>query len=91
MTASSSKYLPENALPIIDIQPLLSGDSSARVAVGREIRAACLNLGFMYILGHGVDAALRSEVFKQSTAFFTQPWAEKNMINMKYGDMRCKL
>lgn len=84
MTASSSKYLSENALPIIDIQPLLSGDDSACVAVGREIRAACLNLGFMYILGHGVDAALRSEVFKQSTAFFAQPWAEKNKINMKY-------
>ena len=83
MTVYRAEHVSKNALPIIDISSLREGSADARRAVGREIRTACLDLGFMYIVGHGVDPALRAEVFAQSAAFFALPDDRKYAIDMK--------
>ncbi len=71
------------ALPIVDIAPLQSPDRAARAAVGEAIRAACLDKGFMYVVGHGIDPGLRAAVLDQARAFFALPEAEKMRIDMK--------
>ena len=71
MSAYKAEYVVESALPIIDVSALRGGDADARWAVGQEFREACLDLGFMYVVGHGIDRALRAEVFAQSAAFFS--------------------
>ena len=72
----------EIALPIIDIAGLRSGNIEERQNVGRHIRTACLDLGFMYISGHGVDPELQAEVFGKAKAFFTMPVERKLVLDM---------
>tara|TARA_R110000868_G_scaffold100722_6_gene277126 strand:+ start:8056 stop:9030 length:975 start_codon:yes stop_codon:yes gene_type:complete len=78
-----ARHVPENALPVIDISGLRSADSAVRKSVGDEIRAACLDLGFMYIVGHGVSAETRSAVFAETAAFFALPEERKLALDMK--------
>jgi len=82
MTALSAEHINENALPIIDIAALRNGDAGARKAVGKEMRAACLDRGFMYVSGHGVDPDLQKQVFAQAAVFFGQPEETKLAIDM---------
>ena len=82
MTAYKADHVVESALPIIDVSALRGGDADARRAVGREFRRACLDLGFMYVVGHGVDRALRADVLAQSAAFFAISDEKKLAIDM---------
>ena len=82
MTALSAENITKNALPIIDIAALRNGDAGAREAVGKEIRAACLDRGFMYVSGHGVEPDLQKQVFAQAAAFFVQTEETKLAIDM---------
>ncbi|MEM7720129.1 MAG: 2-oxoglutarate and iron-dependent oxygenase domain-containing protein [Pseudomonadota bacterium] len=79
----SAKNLGAAALPVVDVSGLISGDATAQRAVARAIKEACLDKGFMYIVGHGIAPELRSEVFKQSAAFFDLPEAHKLAVDMK--------
>ena len=83
MSSFRAEHVSESALPIINVSPLRHGTTDDRQAVGREIRAACLDLGFMYVVGHGVDPDLRADVFAQSAAFFALPEDRKYAIDMK--------
>lgn len=78
-----ARRVTENALPVIDVSGLRSPDPVDRIAVGEEIRAACLDLGFMYIVGHGVSPELRAAVLDQAAAFFALPEERKVAIDMK--------
>jgi isopenicillin N synthase-like dioxygenase len=82
MDTFDARRVAENTLPVIDIAGLRSGDADAHRAVGAEIREACLDLGFMYIVGHGIDPALQRQVFDQSAAFFALPEDRKMAIDM---------
>jgi isopenicillin N synthase-like dioxygenase len=78
---SLSPTLPATpALPVIDVAGL-GGDAAARAAVGRAMRAACLDKGFFYIVGHDIDPTLIARVFAASRAFFDQPMAAKMAID----------
>lgn len=83
MSNLDAQRVSEKTLPVIDISDLRSPDRSAREAVGDRIRAACLDLGFMYIVGHGVSAELRSRVFEEAAAFFRLPEEQKLALNME--------
>lgn len=65
------------ALPVIDVSGLAAPDPAARQQVAAAIGAACRDKGFLYIVGHGIDPALRAAVFAQSKRFFDLPEAEK--------------
>ena len=70
-------------LPVIDIAPLRSADSAAQMNVAAEIGAACRDVGFFYITGHGVDAAVLDGAFVAAREFFRQPVAEKAKLSIK--------
>jgi len=47
---------PDNEdLPIIDIGPLMAGAPGAVADVARKLRRACTEIGFFYIVNHGMD------------------------------------
>src|SRR5271154_70254 len=71
------------SIPIVDISALRSGDTAARAECGRAMDAACRNVGFFYVRGHGVDEAVLSGVFAAARAFFARPDAEKMQVHMK--------
>jgi isopenicillin N synthase-like dioxygenase len=72
--------MPWSNLPIIDIGPMFKDDLAERRAVAARLGAAAREIGFFYIVNHGVPHALRDAVFAASAAFFAQDEAAKQSI-----------
>jgi isopenicillin N synthase-like dioxygenase len=71
-------------LPVIDIGPLVSsGGDRGRVAA--EIRDACRQTGFFYVVGHGVGEDVQARLEAVSRRFFAQPLETKLAIRMELG------
>jgi isopenicillin N synthase-like dioxygenase len=68
-------------LPIIDIQSL--GQAGDRRAVAKEIRDACIDKGFFYIKGHGIDEGLEARLEALTQEFFSWPLERKNAYRME--------
>ncbi|XP_021856212.1 2-oxoglutarate-Fe(II) type oxidoreductase hxnY isoform X2 [Spinacia oleracea] len=64
-------------LPIID---LLAPD---RVSTAATLRQACIEVGFFYIVNHGVDKDLLGRLFEESKKFFDLPVEEKMKLDRK--------
>lgn len=68
------------AIPVIDIAPYRAGDAAGTKHVADAVRAACEQIGFLIIAGHGVPDALVRQVFEVSLGFFGLPLAEKLLM-----------
>jgi len=64
-------------VPVIDLAPALAGGRPARLAVARAIDAACREIGFFAIFGHGIPDALVAELRRLGHEFFARPPAAK--------------
>jgi isopenicillin N synthase-like dioxygenase len=69
---------------VIDVGALCDG-CDARHDVAARIAAACREVGFFYVVGHGVDEALQAELVEQSRRFFARDAAAKLEIAMARG------
>jgi isopenicillin N synthase-like dioxygenase len=68
-------------LPIIDIAPFLHEIAHQdRMRTARELRAACIDIGFFYLTGHGFAPGYLNEVLTQGRRFFALPLAEKMKV-----------
>jgi isopenicillin N synthase-like dioxygenase len=68
-------------LPIIDLTPFFRGDSLAdRNLIAAEIRDACINIGFFYIIGHNFSASEMQNSLAQGQRFFALPSDQKLKI-----------
>lgn len=68
-------------LPIIDLAPFMDGRAQPdRLRTARAVRAACIDIGFFYVTGHGFAAAELDAVLAQGLAFFALPLAEKMKV-----------
>ena len=67
-------------VPVIDITDLRSDDEASRRAVGKEIDAACREIGFFSITGHGVPDELIAGVYDTAKEFFALPLEEKRRV-----------
>jgi isopenicillin N synthase-like dioxygenase len=65
------------AVPLIDLAPFLAGAPGARTAAARAVDAACSDIGFFTVAGHGVPEALATRMLETARAFFDLPVAEK--------------
>jgi isopenicillin N synthase-like dioxygenase len=68
-------------LPVIDIAPLVGGVGDP-IAVSAELDHACRDMGFFYVVGHGVDPALQARLDVLAREFFALPEDEKAEIAM---------
>jgi len=73
-----------HTLPVIDVGPLVGG-SGDPATVARQIDEACRSLGFFYVIGHGVPAALGERLEAAARSFFAEPDERKAEIAMAYG------
>jgi isopenicillin N synthase-like dioxygenase len=69
--------MPPPSLPIVDISGLRSDEPEDWARIASQLRAACLDKGFFYCVGHGVATGLSEALFEQSRAFFDLPLIEK--------------
>ena len=74
-------------LPVIDISPLLQHDASpdAIRSVDNLMGQACTDVGFFYIIGHGIPAELQKELQSSSAEFFSLDNATKQKVAMALG------
>ncbi len=73
-----------NSIPIIDVSSLGgSGRGNARRECGKSIGEACRNVGFFYVVNHGVEEGLVRDTFARAREFFALPLEEKMAVAMK--------
>ena len=69
--APASSPNDDPPLPVID---LADADTTATAA---RLRQACMDQGFFYLIGHGVNPALMEAALRQCRSFFALPLADK--------------
>src|SRR5277367_4150040 len=67
-------------LPILDLSSWREGDRAALARIGAVVGAACRDVGFFYVVNHGVDRELIERAFAQSRRFFALPLAERQAL-----------
>lgn len=69
-------------IPIIDLGPLSDGSTAGLTKVAQAIDHAYSQVGFAYLVNHGVDQALIDELFAASAAFHALPQEAKMAIEV---------
>lgn len=69
------------ALPVIDFARL-TGSAQQRKALLEELGRAAREVGFFYLINHGIDQQLTNSVSQAARAFFALPQEEKLKVQM---------
>ena len=70
-------------VPVVDVGALVADDpADGALAAGQAIDAACRDVGFFSIVGHGVDMALLARLDRSARDFFALPEDEKAQVAM---------
>lgn len=71
------------ALPVLDLREFDRGtDPAARSRFVEQLRETCHDVGFFYLVGHGIGDTLFREVEEVTRAFFALPEADRMAITM---------
>lgn len=73
-------------IPVIDLGPYLAGVPGAREKAALELRHAYEDVGFMFIVNHGVPQSLVDDTFAATARFHAQPLEEKLKIRINSGN-----
>src|SRR5262245_1547998 len=84
MNIQTSDSQHPSIIPIINIGPLRRAEVD-RHAVAAQIRQACCEYGFFYIIDHGVDENLQRQLEELSRQFFAQDMETKMELRMALG------
>ena len=72
-----------NSLPIISVAGLRSEDPAVRAQVAHQLGVACREVGFFYVIDHGIDAECIQAAFDNAQRFFALPLADKQPLSIK--------
>lgn len=64
-------------LPILDVGPYLAGDDGARTELADQLRAACEEVGFYFLINHGISQDLIDTTFEEARRFHALPTETK--------------
>lgn len=70
------------AIPVIDVSPYRVGTVDGKRVVAEAVDAAARSVGFLVVVGHGVDPSLVARLREVTTAFFALPDEEKLKVRM---------
>ena len=68
-------------IPVVNLSQV--HEKEGLIEASQHIRAACLNMGFFYVTGHGVPEEFVAAQFAAARAFFALPLADKLAIHMR--------
>jgi len=71
-----------DTIPIIDLGPTLAGEPGALQEAARQLRHALTEIGFYYIVNHGIPRALIDGAFRQAARFHALPVDEKMKVRI---------
>jgi isopenicillin N synthase-like dioxygenase len=69
-------------IPVIDLGPCFAGAPGALDRTAAELRHALSEIGFYFIVNHGIPRTLIQETFRQAARFHGQPLDEKMKIRI---------
>lgn len=69
-----------HAIPTIDLSPALQGSASGTLHVARQLDEVYRDVGFGFVIGHGIAPALITDLFEASRRFHGLDPAEKLAI-----------
>lgn len=72
-------------IPVLDLAPYLAGEPGALQRLGAELRRAFEEIGFYFIVGHGVPQSLVDSAFAEAERFHAQPLEDKLAVKMDGG------
>jgi isopenicillin N synthase-like dioxygenase len=75
------------SVPVIDIAPFREGGPEGRASVAAAVDAACRDIGFLVVSGHGVTPRTLTEVGEVTRAFFDLPLEEKMRVHRPAPDV----
>ncbi|MCW5746081.1 MAG: isopenicillin N synthase family oxygenase [Alphaproteobacteria bacterium] len=83
----------DEVIPVLDLTAYMAGASGALDVLAASMRHALENIGFYFIKGHGVPAALTDATFAAAARFHALPLAakmklERNLHNVGYLPMK---
>ena len=70
-------------LPIISVAGLMSDDPRQREAVAAQLGRACRDVGFFYVIDHGIPAEALKAAFEAAQTFFALPLEQKQGLSIK--------
>jgi isopenicillin N synthase-like dioxygenase len=71
----------ENVIPTIDLSPFRNdGSETQKREAARQIDAACMEIGFFMVVGHGIDENLIKTTRQRAIDFFALPDEEKTKV-----------
>lgn len=71
-------------IPGIDISPFMpGGDAGNKASVAKDLRKACIDVGFFYLTGHGLPANELGQAVAQALRFFELPLDTKMRYQSK--------
>lgn len=69
------------ALPLLDVSSFRRNPSgTAARSFVEELRRACHDVGFCYLVGHGIDPVVEADVMRVARDFFARPEADRLAI-----------
>lgn len=69
-------------IPILDFGPYFAGEPGALQELAARVRNACKNIGFLYVLNHGVPPEVIERGFAASRRFHALPLQEKLKLRL---------
>ncbi|MAQ55612.1 MAG: hypothetical protein CMM82_01840 [Rhodospirillales bacterium] len=79
-TYKSTLNTSNNQIPIIDIGDLLDGKKEAIKDVSIQLKDACNETGFFFIINHNIDQNIIDSSFEHSEKYFSLPMHEKMKV-----------
>src|ERR1043166_6180493 len=83
MIMPAARILDFSEIPVIDIAPLLDGNTRRETETVAAIARACQDVGFFYVRNHGVPTATRDRLVTKANLFCALPGAEKNSVSVE--------
>ncbi len=69
-------------IPILDLRPYLTGQPGAMERIARQLRFALTEIGFYFIVNHGVPADQIRKVYREAARFHAQPLDRKMAVKI---------
>jgi isopenicillin N synthase-like dioxygenase len=71
-----------DTIPIVDLGPYLAGEPGAAAEAGRQLRHALTEVGFYYVVNHGIPRARINDIYAAAARFHAQPLDEKMKVRI---------